>query len=93
MFDSTIQLHLLCEVWPHDFPRAAFFHPSIWMFNLVTVFELLAEQTKLVMDTIANRWQIQRCEGIKETRGQATEATITEAHVGLFVSDRAKILP
>ena len=92
MLNTAVELYLLREVWPHHFPRAALFHPSIWMLNLVTVFELLTEQAELITNAIANRWQIQRREGIEETGRQATEATITEAHVGLFVSDCVKIL-
>ena len=62
------------------------------MLDLVTILKLLTEQTKFVVDPITNRWQIQRCQRIKEAGCQAAQAAITKSHIGLFVCDHIKVL-
>ena len=58
MLDTAKELYFLRKVRAHDFPRTAFFHPYIGVFDLVTVFKFLTKEAILIMDAIADRGQI-----------------------------------
>ena len=60
MLDTAKELYFLRKVRAHNFPWTAFFHPHIGVFDLVTVFKFLTKEAILIMDTIADRGQIQR---------------------------------
>ena len=58
VLDAAVELYFLGEVWAHDLPRAAFFHPDVGMLDLVTVYKLLAEEAELVVDTVTDGRQV-----------------------------------
>ena len=60
IFHVTVDLHLLNEFRMHNRPRVAENIPMIRVLDLVTVDNLLLEQTELVIDAIAERRIIQR---------------------------------
>jgi len=77
----AVELDRLGVFGTHDFPRGTEAHPVVGQFDLVTVAELLAEQTELIVDAVADGGVIERGERIEKTGGETTETAVAEAHV------------
>jgi len=56
----TVEPDLVGDVLPLDFPWVSTVEPEIWDFNLVSIFDGLLKDTKLVSNTVAPRWNLKR---------------------------------
>ena len=60
--------------------------PRVGKFDLVTVAELLFEETVFVVDAVADRGEIESGQGIEEAGGEAPETAVAECHVVFLVA-------
>ena len=70
--DLAIKMHGLAIGRACDLPGASVAHPCVRVLDLFAVHELLAEETELIMDAVADGGQVQRAEGVHEAGSQAT---------------------
>ena len=89
---AAIERHADAIVGAANQPRVVVRQPVVGDFDLAALREGLAEETELIVDTITDGRDVHRGEGIEKARGEATEATVAEAHVGFFVSDGFEVL-
>ena len=81
VFHAAVDLHVGRVFGADDFPRRAEDHPVVGMLDLVSVDKLLLKQTELVVNAVADGGQIERGEGIEETRRKTAETAVAEPHV------------
>ena len=75
----------------NNFPRRAILHPIIWKLDLIAIAKLLFEKSVLVVNAVTNRRQIKRGHGIQKTGCQASESSITQAHVVFLIAEHGEI--
>ena len=81
-FPANPDLHIqLCVVAE---PRVSITMPVVRRFHLVAVSERLAEQTVLVVQTIANGRLAHGCHGIQEAGCQTSQTAVTQRRINLF---------
>ena len=76
-----------------EVPRVAGNEPVVRRFDLIAVDESLAEEPEFIVDPVADTRKIERCERIKEARGEATEPAVPEPHIFFFCENRFGIKP
>ncbi len=74
-----------------DLPREALAQPRIRLLDLVAVLDALVEHAVVVTDAVADHGQSERCAAVEETGGEAAEAAVAEARVGLAVEDGLEV--
>ena len=60
ILDVTINLNFRGLLGPDDLPGRSILHPCVGKLDLVTIAEFLLKESVLVMDSVADRWNIQR---------------------------------
>ena len=88
--DASAEMHDLRMLGALHLPGIAVLEPGIGLFDLVAVDDLLAEDAVVVSKAVAGAGDVEGGHGIEVARGEAPEAAIAEAGVGLVV---AKIVP
>ena len=86
ILDVAVDLDLRRVLGPDDFPGRSILHPCVGQLDLVAVAEFLLEEPVLVMDSVADRRQIERRQRVEETRGETAETAVAEAHVVFLVA-------
>lgn len=61
--------------------------PIIGNFDLITIDNLLLEDTISVSQTITPSWHVQRSHGIKKASGKTAQATVSESSIVLLGND------
>ena len=89
----SVKRHAHAEIRATDQPWVVVRQPGVGDLHLAALDEGLAEQTELVMDAVTDGRDIQRRQRIQEAGGEAAEAAVAEAHVGLFFRHRLQVLP
>ena len=89
---AAVERHADAIVGAADQPRVIVRQPVVGDFDLAALREGLTEKTELVMDAVADGWDVHRSEGIQEAGGEATQPPVAEAHVGFFIGDGFEVL-
>ena len=89
----AVEVDLLGVFGPNNLPRIAEDHPIVRMLDLMAADELLLEKAELVVDPIPDRGIVEGRERIEKARGEAAQAAVAEAHVGLGLADGDEVLP
>ena len=79
----AVELDVNCDVVSLKFPWVEV-EPVIWDFNLVSVNDLLLEDTVSVSQTVAPSWVVQGGHRIEEASGETSKTTITKSSVVLL---------
>ena len=74
-----------------DLPGCAFRQPVLRLLALVSVVDLLLEETVLVVDSVAVAGHAERRHRIQEARSQAPQAPISERHIRLAGLDLIQV--
>jgi hypothetical protein len=83
VLDSAVHRHQAGFLRPLDLPRRAERQPVVWLFFLIAVVDLLAEQAVLVIDAVAISRDVERRERVEEAGRETTQAAVAERGVGL----------
>jgi len=75
-----------------DFPGIAIAQPLVSQLDLLSVAQLLMENTELIANPVSQAWNLQRRQGIEVTGGKSTKATIAETGF-CFLSARRSLTP
>lgn len=78
--DMTIELNVHGDIVPGEFPRVEV-QPIVWYLYLISVDDLLLEDTISITQTIPPGGIIQRSHTVKKTRSQPAEPTVAESSV------------
>lgn len=81
--DVTVELNVHRDIVPGEFPRVEV-QPIVWYLYLVSVDNLLLEDTISVTQTISPGRVVQSGHAVKETCSQAAEAAVAEGSVMLL---------
>ena len=68
-------------------PRIAQLHPVVGQLHLLSLHDLLLEDAQLVADRIAGGGDLQRGHAVQVAGGQAAQAAVAKARVGLHLED------
>ena len=89
---AAIDMDGLAVAWAHRLPGVPIPGPSVRLLHLLPINEGLAEEAEFIVDAVTNGREVQGAEGIEETSGKATQPTISETHIRLFVEDFCEVL-
>ena len=92
IFHAAVEMDFLGVLRMNHFPRIAEEHPVVGRLDLVAVDEGLLEETKLIVDTVAQRRVVKGRERIEKACRQPSEAAVAEAHVDLGLTHEVEIL-
>lgn len=81
----SIELNVDSDVMSRKFPGVEV-QPIVWDFNLITVDDLLFENTVLVSESIAPGWVVHGGQAVKETSCEAAKTSVTERSI-MFLRD------
>ncbi len=87
MLDAPAKVHAAGELGTLDFPRVAGAQPVVGLLLLITVLDALAEHAVFVANAITHDRQLKGGAAVHETGGQAAEAAVAQAGVGLLLDD------
>ena len=87
ILDVAVEAHLHGLARAADLPHVAVLQPVVGQLHLVAVGDVLAEQAQLVADGAAHGEQLEGGERIEEAGGQAAEAAVAQAGLGLALID------
>ena len=85
------EVHRHGQVGSRYLPPVSILEPGVWPLPLPPPGELLPEDTEVVAQPVPERRVVQGSERFQETGGQAAEAAIAQARVGLLVHDAFQI--
>ncbi len=74
-----------------DFPWISKLQPFIRLLYLPAIYDFLAEDTKLITQTIANHRYIQRRERIKKASSQSTQSAVPQTRLRLLRGDGLQV--
>ena len=87
MLRAPAEMHRLGVFRPFQLPGVGVAQPVVGFFNLVAVFNVLAEHAVFVAQAIAEDGQLQGGAAVQETGSQAAQATVAQAGIGFFRLD------
>ena len=83
--NTTVKVNLLGVLQPCNIPNVTALEPGVGHLNLISVHNLLFEQTVFVSDAAAVSRQVKICQRIQEARRQTTQTSVPQTCVCLYL--------
>mmetsp|Transcript_101606 Transcript_101606/g.140414 ORF Transcript_101606/g.140414 Transcript_101606/m.140414 type:complete len:202 (+) Transcript_101606:1511-2116(+) len=80
----TVETNRVSYIRALNFPRVSILQPEVRNFNLVTILDLLLEDSVFVSNTVTPSRNLKSGERVKEASGKAAKTTVSESGISLL---------
>ena len=84
-FHAAAEIDRISEVRSGDFPRVAVTEPVVGLLELITVSDLLAEDSVVVSDSVAEGGDFKGCHRVQKACCKSSETSVSQSCIGLDV--------
>lgn len=88
----TVETNLVGDILALNFPRVAVVQPEVRNLYLITILDLLLENTVVISNTITPSRDLKGGERVDEASGKSTETTITKGGISLLLIELLEVI-
>ena len=88
---APAEVHGLRVLVPRQLPRVAEVQPVVVLLDLATAVDPLFEHAEVVADAVADRGELQGCQGVHEAGGQPPQAAVAQARITFALQNLSQV--